>query len=285
MLFGLVVALFYFRPGVTVHPLPASVPQYTALWGSFVPANAQLFGFENYTMIRQYNSSYPTQFSTLLNITNPAVALTSKPILSVLDVDFAKPNASVALAFVSDGAFSNFTTAFQKVSSFGVQVGSDTMFGVQNLPEGQTTPQTGWLALIPAYKAVAFSIGGVDANTALKLCLQVQPSNSMISKLNVRQMLYIANGTENHLAIGIQAFPGVIPAGNSTMTVIDDSGSQVVVNRIIEFGNPSAALSNYDVIRTDYNAAGARYAVFDSYVNAAEYFPQADVSGVVRLVE
>jgi len=281
-LFGLFVFVLSMRPVAVVNPLPASVPQYTALWGKYVPASAQLFGFENYTAIRVYNSSYPTQYSTLVDIINPHVALKSTSITSALTVTFGQPNESVAFAFVNQKAFYNFTTAFAAVSYSAVPVGPDTMYFVQDLYNGQ--PQYGWIALVPADRGIAFGLGTSDAKLAVQLCLQVEPSNALISRLNVRQMLYVANGTANHLAIGLQGFAGVIPAANNTMTVVDASGSQVVVRRILEFSSTSMALAHYTTVEQDYLASRI-VAVYDSYVRATQYETLAGLSGAVRLVE
>jgi len=281
-LFGLFVFALSLRPVAVVNPLPTSFPQYTALWGRYVPASAELFGFENYTAIRVYNSSYPTQYSTLLDIINPHVSLKSTSITSALTVSFIQPNESIAFAFVNQGAFNNFTAAFAPVSYSAVTVGADTMYFVQDLYNGQ--PQFGWIALIPADRGIAFGLGTDSAKLAIQLCLQVEPSNALISKFNVRQMLYLANGTTNHLAIGLQGFAGVIPSANNTMTVVDASGGQVVVRRILEFNSSSIALAQYRTVQQDY-LASRTVAIYDAYVRTMQYEALAGVSGAVRLVE
>jgi hypothetical protein len=281
-LFGLFFGLVYFRPSVSVNHLPSTVPHYSTLWGRYVPADVSLFGFENYTAIRVYNSSYPIQYKVLLEIVNPKVSLDAPYIDSALTIAFEHPNESVAFAFVNQAAFNNFTTAFASVSFAAVHVGNDTMYNVQDLYSGQ--PQFGWLALIPADRGVAFALGASDAKEAVQLCLQVTPSNSLISKLDVRDMLYIANGTSNHLAIGVQAFPGVIPTANNTMTVVDASRSQVTVRRVLEFNSTSTAVADYGLVKQDYLASRA-FTIYDPYVETTEYRDLSGVVSAVRLVE
>ena len=282
VLFSLFFGLLYIKPPVNVVSLPAKVPQYNSLWGKYVPANFALFGFENYTAIREYNSSYPTQYSTLLDILDLKVSLKSTAINAALTVSFSAPNESIAFAFVNSAAFSNFTDAFANANFAATTVGEDSMYYVRNDLNGQI--QFGWLALIPADQGIAFAIGNTDAKTAIQNCLQVTPANALISRLNVRQMLYVANGTANHLAIGIQGFPGVIPSANNTMTVVDATGTQVVVSRILEFGSTSTAVSEYSSVKQDY-LNSRQFQVYDSYVQATEYEALSDVTGAVRLVE
>jgi hypothetical protein len=282
VLFGLFFGLIYFRPGVTVNQLPSNIPEYSSFWGNFIPSDALQSWFENYTAIRLYNSSYPTQYSTLLSVTQPSVSLGAGAIDSVLSVTLSEPNESVAIAFVNPQAFNNFTTAFSQLGYEAVNVGPDTMYGlVQNEYQGQS--ENGWIALVPQYRGIAFAVGSSDAKQALQICLQVPSSDSIMSKMNVRQMLYIANGTNGHLAIGIQAFPGVIPAGNNTMTVIGVSGGNTVVDHIIEFNSTSTAVSEYSTVQTDYR--GSAFTVYDAYIQAKELQSITMVAQDVRLVE
>ncbi len=281
-LLGLSFGLFYFTPGVPVNHLPPQVPQYSAVWGRYIPQDALLFGFENYTAIRQYNASYPTQFSTLLNIVDLKVSLKAVAIESALTVSFASPNESIAFAFVNRAAFENFTSAFSSASYSAVPSGNATMYYVRNYLNGQF--QFGWIALIPADRGIAFAVGNADAKLALQKCLELRASDAVITKLDVRQMLYIANGTSRHLAIGIQLFPGVIKDASNTMTLIDVEGSQVLVRRILEFNSTATALADYNGVRQSY-LSSTLFNVYDSYVRATAYMPVSDVTRVIRLVE
>jgi hypothetical protein len=281
VLLSLFFGVIFFRPGIPVKSLPTTIPQYSAVWGRYVPESAQLFGFENYTAIRQYNSSYPTQYKTLLNIIDLKLTLKPAAINSVMTVSFASPNESIAFAFVNQAAFSNFTNAFASVNNTATQVGGDSMYYVRDSENGQIL--FGWLAVIPADRGIAFAEGNTAAKAAIMECLLVNPSNSLISRLDVRQMLYVANGTR-HLALGIQLFPGVLPQANETMTVVDDSGSQVVISRVLEFGSSSVAQDQYSSVKQSYLKAHL-ITVYDSYVLATEFEAVSDLSGAVRLVE
>lgn len=282
ILFSLFFGLIFIRPGVPVSTLPASVPQYTAVWGKYIPDSALLFGFENYTAIRLYNASYPTQYSELLNILDLHLVLRPAAIGSVITVSFAQPNESIAFAFVNRAAFNNFTNAFAQVNYTRVQAGNDSLYYVRNYQQGQT--QLGWIALIPADRGIAFAVGNNDAKQALLMCLALKPADALISKSSVRQMLYVANGTAGHLALGIQHFPGVLAAANSTLTTVDYSGSRVVINRVLEFNSTRMAVAQYDNVKQSYLNAH-QFMVYSSYVLATEFEALSDLSGAVRLVE
>ena len=262
--------------------LPSSVPQYSAIWGTYVPNDALLFGFENYTAIHQYNASYPKQYTILINIPELGLRLRPAAIDSVLTVSFAVPNESIAFAFVNQAAFDNFTSALTGYSSARVPAGNNSMYYVQDLQSGNLV--FGWLGIMPADRGIAFAIGSSDAKQALMNCLALSPANEMIAQLNIRQMLYVANGTAGHLAIGIQHFRGVLPAANSTLTAVNVAGSRVQINRVLQFNSSDTAVSQYDNVKKSYLNAHA-FAVYSSFVLATEYEALSDVSGAVRLVE
>ena len=286
VLSGVFLGFVLLRPAVTVNHLPSEVPASDSLWGRFVPDNMVQFWFENYTGIREYNASYPVQFSDLLSLTAPAISLPSTSIYYSMSVTLAQPNESIAIAFVDPQTFNNFTSVFSSASPLritAVPVGPNTLYGpVQNNYEGNL--QNGWLALIPAYHGIAFAIGSNDAKQALQTCLQVTTSDSILSRNDVRDMLYIANDTAGHLAIGLQGFPGVIPSGSTTMTVVGVSGGTTVVSRIIEFNSTSTAVTQYPHVETDYRSSTA-FKVYVSFVRATQYESVSSLAIYVRLVE
>lgn len=282
LLFSLFFGLILIRPGIPTYTLPSNIPQYAAEWGPYIPANSLLFGWENYTAIREYNASYPTQYSVLLNILDINMKLRSTAIDSVITVSFAQPNESISFAFVNQVAFNNFTTALAPFGSSAVQAGGNTMYYVRNSLNGQI--QFGWLGMIPASRGIAFAIGSGDAKQALMNCLTLKPANSLISEMSVRRMLYVANGTSGHLALGVQQFAGVVHSANSTLTVIDHSGSQVEIRRVLEFDSTNTAVTQYDNVKGSYLNAH-QFAVYSSFILATEYEANADLSGAVRLVE
>jgi hypothetical protein len=282
ILFSLLFGVILLRPGIPMTTIPSSVPQYSAVWGSYVPSSALLFGYENYTAIRQYNSSYPQQYSVLLDILDLNIKLRPAAINSALTVSFASPNESIAFAFVDKAAWNNFTDALSGFNSTAVRVGSDSMYYVQDDEDGNI--QLGWLAMLPADRGIAFAVGNSDAEQALQMCLTLKPADALITQLNVRQMLYVANGTSGHLALGIQHFPGVLPSANNTLTVVDYKGSQVVVNRVLEFNSTNVAVAQYNDVKQSYLDAHS-FEVYSSYVLATQYDPPSGLTGAVRLVE
>ena len=281
VLFSLAFGLLFYSPPLTVTHISGPIPEYNPMWAKYVPGSAIQFGFENYTAIRAYNSSYPTQYTILLNIIDLNVSLPKTNINSVLSVTLTKPNESVAFAFVNGAAWNNFTSAAEKTKYAATYVGNDSLFYVRNAERG--TFQYGWLALVPADHAVAFALGDAQAKAALQIVLQTTQADSLLSKQSVRTMLYLVNGTD-HLAVGNQGFPGVISQANSTLTVVDDTGSQVLIRRVLAFGSTDTAVSQYNTVRQNYLNSRI-FGVYDSFVKATEYEAQNDLVGAIRLVE
>jgi hypothetical protein len=276
------VGLFLARPTVQVRSLPASVPEYSAVWARYVPSSALLFGYENYTAIRRF-TTYPV-FGTLLDLPDLGVELTGQGMVGVLTIVLSTPNASVDMAFVNDAAFRNFTTALAPHNASAVIEGGNRMYYVRNYFGGQF--QFGWLAIIPSDKAVAFSLGSNDAEAALIEVFGVQAGTvkSVITRPDVRRMLYIVNGTGIHLSIGLQDFAGVVRTSNATLTAVDSSSTLVQVARVVEFNSSQAAVNDWTDVRSAFlNAHG--FTVYDSFVEAVELGQVSNIVQYVRLVE
>lgn len=282
LLSALFLGVLLTRPEVSVQHLPSTIPQYSTLWGKYVPDSFLLFGFENYSAIRQYNSTYPTQYSTLLNIIDLNVKLKAPAIDYAMTVSFASPNVSLSFVFVNQAAFTNFTTAFEQAAPEAVPVGLDTMYYVRNAASSGIV--FGWIALVPADRGIVFAVGNLDAKTAVMRCLQVTSSDALISHLSVRQMLYITNGTADPLAIGVQGFSGVVAGANTTMTVVGVSGSQVLVQRVLQFNSTSSAVSDYKMVKQSY-LSSYEFLVYDSFVQARQLEKLSSLTSAVRLVE
>lgn len=283
VLSGVALGLIFTRPSIQVVHLPEAVPEYTAVWARYVPSNALLFGYENYTSVRNY-VAYPF-FNSLLDIPELKLELAGSAMLGILTIALSTPNASVDIAFVNDQAFSDFSNAFSSLSYAAVREGNNSLYYVRNYAN-TTGFQFGWLAIIPSDKAIAFSIGSTAAEDGVIECLQVQQglATSVISRLDVRQMLYLVNGTGGHLSLGLQDFPGVVKDGAITLTVVDSSGSSVQVRRVIEFNSSQAAVNDWTEVRSAYLNAH-QFTVYDSYVEAVEVGSMSDITSYVRLVE
>lgn len=283
LLAGIALGLTLSRPTVTVLHLPQTLPTYEATWARYVPANSLLFGFENYTLIRQYNSSYPF-YGTLLNLPDVRLTLPARTIEAILTIVLETPNATVDIAFVTPRAFTNFSNAFANYEYSAVQQGQNTMYYVRDLTKGSL--QFGWIALAPSDRAIAFSLGSEVAKEAIQEVLGVQQGSvvSVIDRQDVRGMLYVANGTSGHLALGLQNFPGVIRSGIATFTVVNAVGPQLEVSRIVEFNSTGVAVAQWTSVRSAYLYA-TKFVVFDTLVQATEFHPLSKTAEYVRLVE
>jgi|GEM_PF-3768697 hypothetical protein len=283
LLAGIALGLSLSRPSVPVMHLPQTLPTYSATWARYVPSNSVLFGFENYTLIRQYNASYPF-YGTLLTLPDVRLDLPSRLIDSVLTIVLETPNATVDIAFVSPRTFANFSETFARYGFAAVQQGQNTMYYVRDLTKG--TLQFGWIALAPSDDAIAFSLGSEVAKEAIQEVLGVQQGSvsSVIDRQDVRGMLYVVNGTSGHLALGLQNFPGVVRSGVATFTVVNAVGPQLEVSRVVEFNSTSVALAQWTLVRSAYLSA-TKFVVFDTLVQATEFHPLSKVAEYVRLVE
>ena len=276
-------SVFLYRAPVEVVHLPSNLPNYHSLWGKYVPDNVVLFGFENYSKIREQNSSYPL-YGKLLDLVEPRISLNGSDISYFLTIVFETPNKTLDIAFVQKPTFQLFSDTLSKESSFSAKEGDSDLYFVRN--RVQQGFEVGWLALIPNDFAVAYARGTSDARSAISVSLSVLNGtrSSVITRTDVDQMLYILNGPDGHLAVGFQNFPGVVRSGEMTFLAVDALGQSAQVLSVVKFSGPDVALSQYGSVKSAYLSA-TKFTVYDSYVLAVETGPISKITQFVRLVE
>jgi hypothetical protein len=281
-LVALVGGLILFRGGVEQRSLPSNPPNYSAVWANYVPSDVKLFGFENYTLIHEYNSTYP-RFDTFLYFPDAGAGVKVADMGAVLTMVLANPNETVDMAFMNPTGFSAFASNFS-IGGPGVMDGDNSLYYARRYLNGTYT--YGWLAIIPQDRAIAFAIGDAEAKSAIQVCLSVQQGHteSIISTLQMRQILYIAGGTGGHLSIGLQNFQGVVTGAPSTATVVDAVGSQVEMRRIVQFNSTGEALSGVADVKHNFLSAST-VVDYQSFVLETEYHPISQLVTYVRFVE
>ena len=279
---GLTAGLYLTSTQVRVLHLPQTVPTYQDVWGRYVPSDVLLFGFENYTMVRSLNVSFPT-FDKVLDLVTPRVSLNSKDVSSFLTIVFQTPNQTLDIAFVKHDAFSTIATLLA-ASGSETRVGINSLFYVANrAPQGI---EFGWLAVLRGDDAIAYAKGTANAKLVIEQSLGVSngSSISVLTRTDLRQMLYTVDGPSGHLAIGWQNFPGAVRTGEMTLTVVDRVEQSVRTNFVVKFSDPSMAISQYGVVRSTYLSA-TQFTVYDSYVQVVESNTLKQLVAQVRLVE
>jgi hypothetical protein len=278
-LFGV---LYLQQFAIPTAPLPKEIPQYVSLWGNYVPFDAVLTSFQNLTMIRTANSSIPRN-AKILDIVTPRVQLNNSEVNSFLSVVLSRPNATADIAFVGSKPFAELAgIASQAVP--GSVIGNAKLYFVTDILTNKSVA-SGWMAIIPDDKAIAFSSGQITGKDAISEVLGVRNGSipSILSRVDIRQMLYIVGGVGGHFSLGIQNFPGVVRSGQMTLISVDSVSPGIAIKYVVGFSDSSAAISQYGAVKSAY--LGARtFRVYDSYVLAVDDEPLSALEGAVRLV-
>jgi hypothetical protein len=106
---------------------------------------------------------------------------------------------------------------------------------------------------------------------------------NILQNTAVRQVLYIVNGTEDHLSFSIQNFPGVVQTGTMTGISVDSAGGPVHVSYVVGFHDSATAESQEDYMKSSYLSATA-FSQYDQYLKAVENQPFSQLQFAVRLV-
>jgi len=263
-------------------PLPKEIPQYQSLWGNYVPFDAVLTTFQNLSMIKSFNSSI-LRNARILDVVAPRVQLNNSELNSLVSMVLRSPNATVEIAFVSTRPFADLAKiASQAVP--GIVIGDAKLYFVTNVLTNRSVA-TGWMAIIPDDQAIAFSSGQITGRDAITEVLGVRNGSisSILSRLDIRQMLYIVGGVAPHFSLGIQNFPGVVRSGQMTLISVDAVSPGIAVKYVVGFSDPGTAISQYGAVKRAY--LGARtFRVYDSFVLAIDAEPLSALEGAVRVV-
>lgn len=235
----------------------------------------------NYSLIRQLNSS-AVPADEPLELVSPNESITPDMVRATLSITFQTPNATVAMIYLTKSSFGQFATSVTE--THGQEPSSKPSLYYTNAMVGNQSAY-GWLALIPSDNIVAFAVGSSPARTVVNLALEASNGTvpNILQNTTVRQILYIVNGTENHLSFSIQDFPGVVETGSMTGISVDCVGNSIHISYVVEFNDSSTAKSQVDYMKTSYQTASV-FNEYDQYLEALEYRPFSQMQFAVRLV-
>ena len=283
VLIGLVAFLLTANPTFEVpnHSIPSSLPAYPVDWARYVPSNILTVSVINYSSIRSLNAS-AVPSDNLLELTSPRENLTAGMVNALVSVSFTTPNATASLIYMPSAAFTQF--AAPVVANSGKSFSSSPSFYYTSTKEGNKS-QFGWLALVPQDNIVAFAFGASPAQQAINLCLEAANGTAanIMTRTDIHQILYILNGSENHVSLQVQNFPGVVATGKLTVVSVDDVGSSVHVSYVVAFQDATTAQSQEGYMRGSYLSATS-FGQYDQYLRATEYEPFSQLQFAVRLV-
>jgi hypothetical protein len=261
--------------------LPNTLPTYPTAWAKYVPSDILEVSMINYSLIRALNSS-AVPADEPLELVSPNESITPDMVRATLTITFQTPNATVAMIYLTKSSFGQF--ALSVVEAHGQEPGTKPSLYYTMAKVGNQSA-SGWLALIPSDNIVAFAIGSSPARTGVNLALEASNGTvpNILQNTTVRQILYIVNGTENHLSFSIQNFPGVVQTGSMTGISVDCVGSSIHISYVVEFNDSSTAKSQVDYMKTSYQSASV-FNEYDQYLEALEYRPFSQMQFAVRLV-
>src|SRR5439155_4309940 len=136
---------------------------------------------------------------------------------SRLTIGLTVPNPTVTVALLTPSGFAEAFSAFESTTLPYSQVGPSRLFSVSNIAGGRSTAT--WVTLLGDDQGIAFAEGALPAFDAMNRVLGVRngTSSSILVRQDVQRLFYTVNGTANHLAIGIQNFPGAVTTGQTTL--------------------------------------------------------------------
>jgi hypothetical protein len=106
---------------------------------------------------------------------------------------------------------------------------------------------------------------------------------SILNRTDVDRMLYAVNGTEGHLALGIQNFPGSVQTGNATLISVDARQNYAVISYVVRFNDAGQASAQVGAVKSAYISAH-QYFQYDELVKAVEVQPVSQLKVAVGLV-
>jgi hypothetical protein len=278
---GFIVYEEYFF--VPTGQLPSPTPVYDLGWAKYVPNNVIQFSYQNFTYVRELNSSLPF-FSRLIHLTTPPASFNTTDVNHFVTMVFEAPNASVDFAFMKPDSYASFESQFAGLQPYSTPVGNASIYQVQDTATGK--PVLGWLALVPNDMAVGFSPGLSAARQGLveALVASTRPNSSVIGLPDVRQMLYLSGGASKYIGVGLTSFSGINMKSQKTMTSVGIDGIRLNLTRTVEFSDSSTAYGQYSTVKFQYPKA-SYVVVFDTYVRASELDSLSDLGGDYRLVQ
>jgi hypothetical protein len=282
----LTLALLESNPGVIVVPIPDKLPTYSGFLQRYAPTDALQVSFDNLTAIRAVNKSAIAN-QQFFALDQPHVSMDTTSISWRLTIGLSNPNATVTIATLDQRSFDNasalLTTAGSSSAIPTDKVGNVTMYAAAGKVSGEV--QAYWLAMLPADRALVYSPGANDALQGLKHVLGVQLGTvqSILTRNDVDRMLFAVNGTQGHLALGIQNFAGTVRTGNATLISVDADHTSAYISYVVRFADASEASSQVGAVKSAYISAH-QFFLFGELVKAVEVQPFSQLRVAVGLV-
>jgi hypothetical protein len=285
-LFTLVLLESNRAPSVTVEQMPDKVPSYSGLLQQYAPSDALQVSFDNLTAIRAINQSVITN-QQFFELDQPKVSMNTTAIGWRLTIGLTIPNATVTIVTLDPGTFSSVAASLAVAGNTDAvpteKAGNLTLYAVAGTQAGEVSAY--WLTVIPEQRALLYSPGANDAFQAVQSILKVYHGSapSILSQTGFDRMLYTVNGTENHLALGIQNFAGSVQSGNATVIAVDASQTSALINYVVRFADANQASSQVGAVKAAYISAD-QFFQYGEMVKAVEAQPISQLKIAVGLV-
>ena len=283
LLTGGTAALYYFSSQIPVNHLPTTIPEYSAPWGRYVPADFVQVAFQNFTLSRAINSSIPAD-NTILQLFNPDFTVQTHQLNAIESVTLSRPNQTVDIAFLAPSVYSLFNNTLFAKANYTASYSGIRLYFVGNR-FNSTAVEFGWIAPVAEDHAVVYSIGYGPAQTAVEkvLATVVGDIPSVLSLEWVDREVYIVNGTSGHIALGFENFPGIVRTSNLTGIFVDPAGAHLAVSNIVGFNSTSFAVSQYGYVKSVYRTFTS-FRVYDAFVKVSLVWPASNLEEAIRLV-
>ena len=282
----LTLALLESNPGITVVQMPDKLPTYSGFLQRYAPSDALQVSFDNLTAIRAINQSVISK-QQFFELDEPHVSMNTTAIGWRLTVGLSTPNATVTVVTLDASSFNGASAALTSAGSSNLiptdRVGNVTMYAAAGKLSGEA--QAYWLAVNPADQTLLYSLGANDALQGLKHIVNVYLGivPSILSRSDVDRMLYAVNGTQGHLALGIQNFAGSVRSGNATLISVDFDRTSAYISYVVRFADASEASAHVGAVKSTYISAH-QFFQFGELVKAVEVLPGSQLKVAVGLV-
>ena len=237
--------------GVITKHITSQVPTYSGILGQFAPSDAVQVSYNNFTAVREVNSTALPPGSYLV-FTKPSANVTVQSVEQRVSVVLSAPNATVDITLLDSDSFDSLQAAFSSTLTPIGKAGSHDLYSTTALINN-TAVQT-WVAFVHSPDALIFCSAKGSASAAMARVLAVYDGSvpSLLSSSAISRLLFAANGTDGHLGVSIQNFAGVVTTGKMTLITVDKLNASLSVNHFVEFSNQSEAQSQIDYFKRVY---------------------------------
>ncbi len=284
LVIALIVGILFFPggSGVVTRHIPETIPRYSSIIGDYTPSDALQVSYNNFSAIRNINrTALPA--GNYLVFKEPALNISANWVEFRVSVVMSRPNATVDVTILDAGAFDTISAAFELSALARSRVGQYVLFTASELASGKATAV--WVTMLSRTRAFVSSVGALPAHDAVTRVLSVYSGaeDSLLAKEDVQREFYVANGTANHLAVGIQNYAGAVTTGKMTLITVDKVVGSLAVNYIVKFSDSVTAESQLKYFQTVYLGA-EKFATYDDILAATEAQPVSSLIKAVSLV-